>query len=157
LTYTFDTSSLSIVLHHYYPDRFPSFWDKFAEVTKGEALFSVREVWFELQDKFDGEELKRLEKYNKDFFAKPTEGELAFITQIYSVRNFQYNIEKKKMLKGGHLADPFIIAKAKALNGIVVTEEMFKKNAAKIPNICKYFGIECINLEGFLLKEDWKF
>ena len=157
MTYLFDTSSLSIILHHYYPDRFPSFWDKFAEVAKGEALFSVREGWFELQSKFEIKELKRLEKYNEYFFAKPTVEELAFITQIYSVRNFQYNIEKKKLLNGGHVADPFIIAKANAVDGIVVTEEKFKEKAAKIPNICNHFGIECTNLESFLLKEDWRF
>jgi len=148
---------LSIILHHYYPDRFPSFWDKFAEVAREEALFSVREGWFELQNQFDIEELERLERYNGGFFAIPSVEEMAFIKEIYSVRNFQYNLEKKKLLKGGHFADPFIVAKANAVNGIVVTEEKFKENAAKIPNICEHFRIECINLEGFLLEEDWSF
>ena len=157
MTYIFDTNSLSNVLNHYYPDRFPSFWDKFTEATKEGILGSVREGRFELLERFDNDEIKRLEKYNADFFAKPTPKELVFITQIYSVSHFQQNIEKKKLLKGGSFADPFIIAKANAVKGIVVTEEKFKENAAKIPNICKHFGIGCVNLEGFLRKEDWKF
>ena len=65
--------------------------------------------------------------------------------------------EKKKLLKGGPFADPFIIAKAKIINAVVVSQEKYKENAVKIPNICKYFNIECINLEGFLTKENWKF
>ena len=77
--------------------------------------------------------------------------------QIYSIPHFQHNLERKKLLKGGYFADPFIIAKAKVVNGIVVTEEALRDNAAKIPNICKHFDIGCVSLEGFLLNEDWKF
>jgi hypothetical protein len=157
LIYIFDTNSLSIALKHYYPDRFPSFWDKFTQATEEENLVSVREGRFELLELFDIKEINIFEKYNGGFFSKPTDSELAFITQIYSIPHFQQNMEKKKLLKGGHLADPFIIAKANAVMGIVVTEEKFKENAAKIPNICKHFGIGFVNLEGFLLKENWKF
>ena len=42
-------------------------------------------------------------------------------------------------------------------DAIVVTQEQYKEHATKIPNICEYFNIECINLEGFLIKENWKF
>lgn len=157
MIYIFDTNSLSIALKHYYPDHFPSFWDKFAEAIAGESLVSVREGRFELLEKFDVEEIKILEKYNGSFFSKPTGEELSFITQIYSISHFQQNLEKKKLLQGGYFADPFIIAKANVVEGIVVTEEKFKEHAAKIPNICKHFGIGCLNLEGFLLKENWKF
>lgn len=157
MIYIFDTNSLSIALKHYYPDRFPSFWDKFSEATAVDNLASVRECRYELLELFDKKEIKILEKYNGGFFHKPTREELAFITQIYSTPHFQQNLERKKMLQGGHFADPFIIAKANVVGGIVVTEEKIKENAAKIPNICKHFGIECVNLEGFLLKEDWKF
>jgi hypothetical protein len=92
-----------------------------------------------------------------DFFENPTKEEMEFITQIYRVKHFQQNIEKKNLLKGSPIADPFIVAKAKINNAIVVTEEKFREHASKIPNICRHFKIEYVDLEGFLIKENWKF
>ncbi len=40
---------------------------------------------------------------------------------------------------------------------IVVTEETFRPNAAKIPNVCQHFGIECINLRQLMEREGWRF
>lgn len=157
MIYVFDTNSLSNVLNHYYRHRFPSFWEKFDEAIREGCLVSVRECKFELKDKFSDEAIERLVEHNADFFDSPTTEELAFITQIYSIPHFLQNLERKKLLGGGYFADPFIIAKAKVLDGVVVTEEQLKDTAAKIPNICKHFDIACVNLEGFLLKENWTF
>ena len=38
---------------------------------------------------------------------------------------------------GTPVADPFIIAKAKANGLSVVTQEVYRENAHKIPNICR--------------------
>ena len=157
MIYVFDTNSLSNVLTHYYRDRFLSFWEKFDEAIREGCLVSVRECKGELQDKFSDEKIAQLAKHNADFFAKPTTKELAFITQIYSIPHFRQNLERKKLLGGGYFADPFIIANAKVVNGVAVTEETLKDNAAKIPNICKHFGIDCLNLEGLMEREDWTF
>ena len=46
---------------------------------------------------------------------------------------------QQERLKGKPVADPFVIAKA------------------KIPNVCNHFGILCINLDGFMEKENWTF
>jgi len=157
LIYVFDDNSLSNILNHYYPDRFPSFWAKYAEAISDEFLISVREVMFELREKYDINAIDQFTKYNPVFFSEPTFDELGFITRIYSVSHFRQNLEKKKLLKGGSFADPFIIAKAYVVNGTVVTEEKYKDNAAKIPNICKHFGIKCVNFEGFMQDIDWVF
>jgi len=157
LIYVFDTNSLSNVLNHYYRDRFPSFWQKLNEAIRDGWLLSVRECKGELKEKFRDDEVERLLENNADFFADPTAQELAFITRVYSVPHFRQNLEQKKLLKGGYFADPFIIARASALAGVVVTEEQFRANAAKIPNICERFDILCVSLEGFLLREDWTF
>lgn len=157
MIYVFDANSLSNILNHYYPNRFPSFWDKFDNMVQTGNIISVREVRFELTLKFSDEAIDRLVIHNKDFFSNPAPEELGFITQIYSVVHFQQNLEKKKLLQGGYFADPFIIAKAWKEKGMVVTEEGNKDHAAKIPNICKHFDIFCENLEGFLIKENWKF
>lgn len=120
-------------------------------------MISVREAKFELRLKFDEAAIDLLINQNPDFFEDPSVDELSFITQIYSVGHFRQNFDKKKLLQGGYFADPHIIAKAKIREGAVVTEEKRPINGARIPNICQHFGVECMNLEGFLINEDWKF
>lgn len=153
----FDTNSLSNVLKHYYRDRFPTFWEKFDEMVDNKKLISVREARLELKIRFDDETIDRLKEHNDYFFEEPSVQELAFITEIYSVSHFRQNLDKKKLLQGGYFADPFVIAKAKVKGAIVVTEEDRPDNGVRIPNICDHFGLECMKIEGFLVKEDWKF
>jgi hypothetical protein len=156
--YVCDTNSLSNILNHYYPDRFPTFLEKFDELVGDKRLISVREARFELKGKFDDDNIiDRLKVHNHNFFEEPTVEELAFITQVYSVPHFRQNLNRKKLLQGGYFADPFIIAKAKIKEAIVITEEDRPENGVRIPNICDHFGIECVKIEGFLIKEDWKF
>jgi hypothetical protein len=96
--------------------------------------------------------------------AKPTAvycadswAEGAFVTRIYSIPQFQQNIEQQKILKGGRVADSFVIAKAAVEHGAVVTMEVLKPNAAKIPNICAHFNVRCLSLEEFMEEERWQF
>ncbi len=157
MIYVFDSNSLSNIINHYYPDRFPSFWEKFDDIVRNGNAISVREVRNELTGRFDDDKIDRLLQHNNNFFANPVAEELGFITQIYSVIHLQQNIEKKKILSGGYFADPFVIAKAWQEKGSVVTEEDYKEHGAKIPNICEHFDIPCFKFEMFLTKEDWKF
>jgi hypothetical protein len=60
-------------------------------------------------------------------------------------------------LKGGKNADPFIIARAAVEDRIVVTMEILKPNAVKVPNICKHFDIRCPSLEESMEQESWTF
>lgn len=76
---------------------------------------------------------------------------------IFAVPHFQHLVRTQERLQGKPVADPFVIAKAKLLKGCVVTEENRRPNAAKIPNVCDYFNIDCVNLEGFMEKENWIF
>lgn len=52
-------------------------------------------------------------------------------------------------------ADPWIIILAITNKLTVITEEKKKSNAHKIPNVCEYYGIECINLLGLFENEGW--
>lgn len=153
--YIFDTNTFVTIFKNYYVDRFPSFWDRFNNYIEEELISSVREVRREIAAQDDY--LNEWSKNNKHIFSIPSPTELAFITQIYSVNHFMYNLEKRKRLYGGAFADPFIIAKAQVLNSTVVTQEKFKPNGTKIPNICQHFNIPCCNLEEFLTIENWVF
>jgi len=157
MKYVFDNNTLTVIFRHYYYNRFPSFWEKFNNLIENKEIISVREVRREIESLNRGDNLDEWVKKNPVFFEEPTTKELQFITTIYSIIHFQQNLEKKKLLHGGAFADPFIIAKAKINNAIVVTQEQYKDNATKIPNICKYFNIECFDLEGFLKNENWEF
>jgi len=67
-------------------------------------------------------------------------------------------IRKKERLQGKLVAGPFVAARARCLEeGRVVTTESNYPNAAKIPNICRHFKIDCTDLEGFMEREDWRF
>lgn len=154
--YAFDTGPLSALFRNYYPARFPTLWDRFAELVAGGQIVSTREVFREVQDA-PLEELRHWAQNNHALFAIPTAAEAGFVAKIYGVAHFQQNIEQQKLLKGGRNADPFVIAKA-AIDGFsVVTMELLKPNSAKIPNICKHFGVPCLTLEGFMEAEGWTF
>ena len=157
MKYVFDNNTLAAIFRHYYYDRFPSFWEKFNQLLDNKEIISVREVRREIESLNRGDNLDDWVKNNTDFFEDPTKEELQFITIIYSIKHFQQNLNKKKLLHGGAFADPFIIAKAKINNAIVVTQEKFKDNAAQIPNICNHFNIECIDVIDMFREESWKF
>jgi len=157
MTYVFDNSSLSN-LKHFYPEVFKSVWAGLDELIASGELLSTREVWNELQNGIPVGYVNDWLKQRKHIFTTPTNEELQFVAEIFKVRHFQSLIGEKQRLKGTPVADPFVIACAKVKpNGIVVTEESFKNNAAKIPNVCKHFDIRCINLKEFMQMQDWNF
>jgi hypothetical protein len=96
-------------------------------------------------------------KQNRRIFSIPDAEQTAFISEIFKIQHFQTLIGMKQQLIGKPVADPFVIACAHVLKGCVVTEEREKPNAAKIPNVCSHFGIECTNLEGYLSRKSWTF
>lgn len=157
MMYVFDTNTLTAIFRHYYRSRFPSFWEIFEQLKNRNEVVSVREVYREIEEIGRRDSLAKWIIDNKHFFEKPTIEELNFITEIYSVRHFQQNLAKKKLIQGGPFADPFIIAKARINEAKVVTLEEIKPNAAKIPNICRHFSIACINLEEFLTEQELVF
>ncbi len=154
--YIFDNSPLSVLFKNYYRNRFPTLWKNFDALIASGDIISTREVWREIEDSSIAE-LRDWARTNSGVFTIPTSAEGAFIAKIYSVTHFQQNIEQQKLLKGGRNADPFVIAKAATDGKTVVTMELLKPNAAKIPNICKHFQIPCMTLEEFMEAEGWQF
>jgi hypothetical protein len=156
MIYVFDTSSFS-ELKHFYPGVFKSIWAGFDDLVQQQRLISTREVWNEIQRGNADQHTNTWLKGRKEIFTTPDGVELQFVTKIFQVRHFQGLIGEQQRLKGTPVADPFVIACAKIRNGIVVTEERLKPNAAKIPNVCEHFGIPCVDLETFMHQQDWSF
>lgn len=156
MVYAFDSDTLINLFTHYYPKRFPTLWDMFNSLVSKEQLISVREVYNEIGSREDTLSIwAKEQKYT--LFSEPTVEEFEFVSEIFRVQHFQAMIRKQERLSGKAVADPFVIARAKVLDACVVTEEKYKDNAAKIPNVCMHFQIPCINLEGFMKRENWTF
>lgn len=154
--YVFDNSPFSVLFKNYYRKRFPTLWKNFDQLVSSGDIVSTKEVLREIEDSSDAT-LREWAKQNKDLFPIPSAKEAIFVGEIYKVSHFQQNLEQRKLLKGGHNADPFVIAKAAEENKCVVSMEKLKPNGAKIPNICAHFSIRCIDLEKFMEEQGWTF
>lgn len=155
MKYVFDTSPFVSLFKNFYPSTFVTLWQNFDALIDDGEIVSTREVLREIQEQDD--ELHDWAKRHRALFTTPTAEEGEFVNRIYTVKHFQANIENKKLLTGGKNADPFVIAKAEVLQASVVTMEKFRKNAAKIPNICEHFHVRCLSLEEFMQEEGWRF
>lgn len=154
--YVFDTSPLSTLFKNYYRRRFPTLWVQFDALVADGRIVSTREVLREIEDG-PVESLRDWAANNHALFPALTAAEGSMVAQIYAVQHFQQNIEQQKLLKGGRNADPFVIARAMVDKRTVVTMELLKPNAAKIPNICQHFHVPCLSLEEFMEAEGWQF
>lgn len=130
-------------------------WRQFDSLVADGRVTSTRQVGRELDPYSHGHE--EWIRSNQHIFTTPTAAEGQIILEIYAVRHFQHNVEQKKIQAGGFNADPFVVAKACANDGIVVTLEEERPDGAKIPNICRHFGVPWLNLEGFMEQEHWIF
>jgi hypothetical protein len=156
MIYVFDTNSL-IVTSHYYPQQFHSFWENFDEAVESGQIISTREVFNELDNNACKPHLLDWINRNKNIFLIPTPEETSFVQVIFNNSHFMQSVSRSNILKGMPVSDPFVVALAKIKNATVVTEEVFKPNASKIPNICNYHKINCINIEKFMEQEGWQF
>lgn len=156
MIYVFDTSAFSQLFESYYRNTFRTLWMNFDELIEDARITSTREVSREIADG-RVESLRSWAKDNKHLFPAPVAEEGRFVAEIFRVQHFLQVIEQKKLMKGGKNADPFIIARAAAIQGTVVTMEREPRNGARIPNICRHFAIPCVNLEGFMDLENWQF
>ncbi len=164
--YVLDTGFFSIS-RDYYPEAFPTLWEKMNESVDKDLISSVIEVKREL-DRYGGEQEHLLgwAKDNKHIFTQPTTEEQMNIRRIFEIPDFTKVINDKEILRGNPQADPFVIAKVMACeDGVVVTGEKHAKTnkngkrdgAPKIPDICDYFKVECLSPRGFMKEVGWKF
>ena len=144
------------MLGNYYPDQFPTFWRQFNKAVTDGKVISVREAHRELKSQVQPP-LSDWVNDHRRIFMPPSGTEMQFISAIFSIQHFQTLVRVQSRLEGHPCADPFIIAKAEFIDGCVVTEETLKPNAAKIPNVCERFEIDCTNLQGFMEREGWTF
>jgi len=156
MIYVLDTNSLC-VLKNFYPTTFPGLWVRIDALVASGEFISVEEAYGELTKRVDSEHLLQWVERNKAIFTPPTEKEMDFVAGIFAVQHFQQLVSQDALLRGGLVADPWIIARAHSAGGCVVTEEKLKPNAAKIPNVCDHFQIPWTNVEGLFQLQGWRY
>ena len=162
MKYVIDNNSISQIFKSLYFEFFPTFWSGFNSLVEASELLSTREVFNEIQR--HNQVLQEVHNWiesssfhRSHFFTIPTVVELNIVRGIFSINQFMSSISKKNYLKGYPSADPFIVAKAKVIEGTVITKEKYCENAAKIPNICEKLEVRCINLRTYFVEKKWKF
>ena len=105
MAYVFDTNSF-IVIGHYYPEQFPSFWDKFNQAVHVGKIISVREVFRELDQDASAPHLSDWIEHHKSLFVIPNAAATQFVSTIFSVPHFQALVSEKNRLAGRPCADP---------------------------------------------------
>lgn len=156
MVYILDTSSIR-VFANYYPATFETFWEHLEELVNDGRAISVREVLKELEFQNPDAHLAAWNANHKAIFSPPTEEDMGHVAEIFAVEHFHQLIGETQRLRGQPVADPWIIARAMSLGAVVVTEETYRPNAARIPNVCEHFRVECIDLETMLSREGWKY
>ncbi len=151
--YVVDTCVMRELLFHFRKDipAFDRMWNKIDQMILSKEIVFVKESYGELERQCTSEENLQWLKSKKAYFTPPSNEECVVVAQIYAQRNFQNNVARKNILNGQPVADAFIVARAKILgsDAVVVSREILKPNAAKIPNICEYFGINYMDDKEF--------
>lgn len=125
----------------------PGYWDWLDQQFASNNLASVSLVYDEL--KSFGDELTEWVKERKAHFLTisddPTQERYAEIANYVAAIEGLRAGSLEDFLQG---ADPWLIAKAKEMGAVVVTQESLAPAGTKkikIPNVCQEFGVEYIN------------
>jgi hypothetical protein len=146
-------SNILINMKHFYPEVFKSLWDKMNDLVTTNEMISVKEAYNEITARNDF--ITEWADIHKKIFSIPEAEEYATITEIMTRHK---ELVRNDSVSGGKaVADPFLIAKAKATNSILVTNETFIVNAHKIPNVCQEYNVKVMNLKEFMINEGWQF
>lgn len=151
-TYCVDTSALLDGRSRYYPPQiFPALWDKI-EVLIAEGRFVIpEEVLAEIIKKDD--ETAAWVKRHPEIVTpldRVQEAECKLV-----LRDFPRLVDTRK---GRSIADPFVIALAKARKLVVVTGESIGTiEKPKIPIVCDHYHIEWITFLDIVTREHWSF
>ncbi len=130
-----------------YKGTFPYIWNHIEKlINKGEIIAPVA-VYDELREEKEGEFPEWL-RDNNDFFIDISPPQLEFVRKV--VDDFPQLTEGTK-----NGADPFLIALAKCSNLTVLTSEKSSpgKKIPKIPDLCRKYGVTCIDLRTFIVEE----
>ena len=147
--YVLDANVFIEAARRYYAFQFDSpFWENLIRLYDEGRIISIDRVKNEIQKGKD----ELADWVSNDFhaaFVSTDDDEV--ISSYAQIMNWVYNQDQYTIAAKAEFAnspDGWLIAYALAKGCIIVTHESFSKDAKKrvlIPNVCKHFGIECID------------
>lgn len=161
MKYLFDSNTLIEAKNRYYHmDICPGFWEWIIQENSENRIASIEMVRNELMEGNDA--LKDWVEDQKQLFIPesdaPTQTVFAQVAGlVMKTAPSMKNGAAEDFLAG---ADPWLIAKAKTLDAVLVTQEHFDPNNKKkflIPNLCRELGVTTINTFELLLAMEAQF
>lgn len=150
--YILDTNIFRPLFNFIYRDVFPEIWEGLERLSEQNKLCSVAEVRKEYEFQLSHRpEAVLWAKEHSHLFLDAEYEDAVIVKEIYE-KYPECMLKPKDILKKKTHADVFLVAKGCVLKGCVVTDESKNSNSqSKIPNICKNFNVDCINLHDFLM------
>lgn len=143
---------------YYRKDFFPTFWSNFKNVLNESVVIPKIVVSENYQDTWFKDWLK--DHYTKSFI-EHTSYAKEWVSVIHHIDNSPYYkdaaLTSEKGWANDKIADPWLVAIAKAMNYTIVTDEVKNVNlnsdnpskSVKIPDICEELGVRCISMNEF--------
>lgn len=159
MRYLLDSNTYIQAKNQYYGmDICPAYWDWLDMQFQQGIIASVDMIGRELKEGND--ELAEWAKARPDHFIKNDDAETqdVFSNLVQAVMVGDYNPGNRDNFLAK--ADPWIIAKAKAIGATVVTHEAIvapNTKKVKVPNICQQFDVPCLNTFQFLRELNARF
>jgi len=145
---------------YYKREFFSTIWDGLDALTEDERLIASEFVLEEIKRGNDA--LVKWANEHKSIFKRTNREQIEIVKEIMSTHGslVKHNSEENQ-------ADPFVIALA--IEGkrkyedqmfpteefVVITDETYRPERIKIPNVCQHYGIECIDRFGFFDEMGW--
>lgn len=153
MIYVVDNNVFSRSFKNLSMDVFDDIWEPWSLYMRTQKIISVDEVYRELGiwvTSKGKDKICQWLKAHKDCFQKPSNEEGYILQEIFKNKKFREGIKEKSLREGSPEADAFLVAKAKFINGIVVTAESDEKpNSEKIPNIAVALGVPYMKIDDF--------
>lgn len=151
--YCIDTNVLIEPWRKYYSYSIcPDYWDIIDQLGQEEIIFCTEEVAREIQ-KSDDDLTNWLKE--RSFLIRPiNESVQSYLIDILSKFPRLVDTSKRRSM-----ADPWVIAHAMAEDAVVVTKEFATDSLKKVkmPDVCKYYDIRCIDDHQLVLELGIKF
>jgi len=146
--------------------RFPSFWAYIDDLIYSGGIRAAFEVKGELKLQREEEDKKTPKRKKEDdiyrwfanrkreeFFVRRTADTVKYSECSYAIiRKFGNQLIRATATRP--VADPYVIALAMAGNCTVVTQENPMGKKTRIPHVCAYYKIPCIDLYKFVKEQE---
>lgn len=151
--YSFDTSSLLNGRRDLLPPgTFVTLWSNIESMIATGEIRCVDEVRNELGRRDDA--IHDWAKSQTDLFVPLTADVQLAAREVLAAHPKLVGVGGRR-----NSADPFVIALARARDGVVVTEELLtgKIGNPRIPDVCDAMGVRWLNLVRFVQEQGWTF